>query len=205
MRQTLGETTSRPARTSRRSTARRPPDATRTYGYQRAEILAALFNGVVLVCIALFILIEAWERFRAPPQVDYKLMAAIAALEAWETGLTLTGGATVSAVDYPVGCQPDLTGPVDFSASFDTPLPCGVLTKLAVFHLQIAEGIDTLMFLGNVANPTVPGAFPGVRPAGEAWRSVDVASGDPTEPLAAISLPTPTEDSLWGTVKLLYR
>jgi cobalt-zinc-cadmium efflux system protein len=59
--------------------ARRPPDSTRTYGYQRLEILAALFNAVVLVCIALFILIEAWDRFRAPPQVDYTLMAAIAA------------------------------------------------------------------------------------------------------------------------------
>ena len=60
-------------------TARRPPDATRTYGYQRLEILAALFNGVVLICIALFILIEAWERFRVPPQVDYALMATVAA------------------------------------------------------------------------------------------------------------------------------
>ena len=60
-------------------TAQRPPDATRTYGYQRLEILAALFNGVVLICIALFILIEAWERFRVPPQVDYTLMATVAA------------------------------------------------------------------------------------------------------------------------------
>lgn len=59
--------------------ARRPPDATRTYGYQRVEILAALFNGIVLICIALFILVEAWERFRVPPQVDYALMATIAA------------------------------------------------------------------------------------------------------------------------------
>jgi cobalt-zinc-cadmium efflux system protein len=74
-------------------TARRPPDATRTYGYQRIEILAALFNGIVLVCIALFILLEAWERFRVPPQVDYTLMATVAAgglvvniLAAWILG-----------------------------------------------------------------------------------------------------------------------
>jgi cobalt-zinc-cadmium efflux system protein len=73
--------------------SRRPPDATRTYGYQRLEILAALFNGVVLICIALFILIEAWDRFRVPPQVDYSLMATIAAgglvvniLAAWILG-----------------------------------------------------------------------------------------------------------------------
>jgi len=59
--------------------ARRPPDATRTYGYQRVEILAALFNGVVLIVIALFIVLEAWERLRTPPEVEYGLMAAVAA------------------------------------------------------------------------------------------------------------------------------
>jgi cobalt-zinc-cadmium efflux system protein len=60
-------------------TSQRPPDSTRTYGYQRLEILAALFNGVVLVSIALFILLEAWERFLVPRQVDFTLMATVAA------------------------------------------------------------------------------------------------------------------------------
>ena len=59
--------------------ARRPPDLSRTYGYQRTEILAALFNGVALNVIALFIVIEAWERLSAPPQVNYRLMALVAA------------------------------------------------------------------------------------------------------------------------------
>ena len=59
--------------------ARRPPDAARTYGYQRTEILAALVNGVTLIVIALFILFEAWQRFQAPLDVDYRLMAAVAA------------------------------------------------------------------------------------------------------------------------------
>jgi cobalt-zinc-cadmium efflux system protein len=60
-------------------TARRPPDPARTYGYKRVEILAALFNGVALIVIALFIFIEAWERFSRPPEVDFVLMAAVAA------------------------------------------------------------------------------------------------------------------------------
>jgi len=59
--------------------ARRPPDPSRTYGYKRVEILAALFNGVALVVIALFILIEAWERLNEPPEVAHGLMAAVAA------------------------------------------------------------------------------------------------------------------------------
>lgn len=60
-------------------TARRPPDRSRTYGYQRVEILAALFNGVALVVIAVFIFNEAWGRLSRPPQVEVALMAAVAA------------------------------------------------------------------------------------------------------------------------------
>jgi cobalt-zinc-cadmium efflux system protein len=58
--------------------AKRPPDPQRTYGYQRAEILAALFNGATLIVIALFILLEAWERLWQPPVVDVSLMGAVA-------------------------------------------------------------------------------------------------------------------------------
>ena len=59
--------------------ARRPPDAGRTFGYQRAEILAALTNGVILVVICGFIFWEALHRFAAPPAVATGLMAWIAA------------------------------------------------------------------------------------------------------------------------------
>jgi cobalt-zinc-cadmium efflux system protein len=59
--------------------ARRPPDASRTYGYQRLEILAALVNGVALVVVCLFIVWEAWERLLIPREVDYRLMSAVAA------------------------------------------------------------------------------------------------------------------------------
>ena len=44
-------------------------DATRTYGLYRVEILAALANAVLLFGVALFILVEAWERFHDPPAV----------------------------------------------------------------------------------------------------------------------------------------
>jgi len=58
--------------------ARRPPDAVRTYGYRRIEILAALLNGVVLIVIATFIFVEAWERLRDPPPVASVLVAVVA-------------------------------------------------------------------------------------------------------------------------------
>lgn len=54
-----------------------PPS--RTFGYQRLEILAALANGVALVVIALFVGLEALERVQAPRPVLGGPMLAIAA------------------------------------------------------------------------------------------------------------------------------
>lgn len=58
--------------------ARRPPTARRTFGYYRAEILAALVNGATLVGITLLIFIEAYRRLRQPPEVEGATMMAIA-------------------------------------------------------------------------------------------------------------------------------
>jgi cobalt-zinc-cadmium efflux system protein len=52
----------------------------RTYGYYRAEILAALANAVVLIFISLYILYEAWQRFKSPPEVSSKDMLIVAAI-----------------------------------------------------------------------------------------------------------------------------
>jgi cobalt-zinc-cadmium efflux system protein len=59
--------------------ASRPPDQGRTFGYQRAEILVALTNGVILVVVCGFIFWEAIHRFVAPPVVATGLMAWVAA------------------------------------------------------------------------------------------------------------------------------
>lgn len=56
----------------------RPAGTQRTFGYYRAEILAALFNGAALIAVAIFILVEACERLQDPPQVQGGLMMAIA-------------------------------------------------------------------------------------------------------------------------------
>jgi cobalt-zinc-cadmium efflux system protein len=58
--------------------AGRPAGPSRTFGYRRAEILAALFNGVTLVAISIWIFIEAGERFGDPPEVEAGLMLGIA-------------------------------------------------------------------------------------------------------------------------------
>ncbi len=42
----------------------------RTFGYLRAEILAALVNAVSLIVLAIYIFWEAWRRFQEPPEVE---------------------------------------------------------------------------------------------------------------------------------------
>lgn len=60
--------------------SRRPPSARRTYGYYRAEILAALVNGAALGAIAVLIVVEGLRRFSSPLPVRPGVMIPIAAL-----------------------------------------------------------------------------------------------------------------------------
>jgi cobalt-zinc-cadmium efflux system protein len=60
--------------------AARPPTPAKTYGYYRAEILAALVNALVLLVVAGAILTEAWQRVREPSPVLAGPMAVVAAL-----------------------------------------------------------------------------------------------------------------------------
>lgn len=48
----------------------RPADSKRTYGYWRFEILAAAFNAVILFLAAIYIIIEAYHRFKQPPEIQ---------------------------------------------------------------------------------------------------------------------------------------
>ncbi|HWR40172.1 MAG TPA: cation diffusion facilitator family transporter [Patescibacteria group bacterium] len=54
------------------------PTTKNTFGYQRMEILAALFNGVTLFVIAGFISMEAYHRLQLPQSVDSLTMMVIA-------------------------------------------------------------------------------------------------------------------------------
>jgi len=58
--------------------ALRPATSKRTYGLHRAEILAALLNGLALVGISAFIFYEAIQRFMEPAHVRGGLMLTIA-------------------------------------------------------------------------------------------------------------------------------
>lgn len=57
-----------------------PADDKRTFGYQRFEILAALFNASMLFMVALYILYEAYQRFSHPPEIESVGMMIVASL-----------------------------------------------------------------------------------------------------------------------------
>lgn len=58
--------------------SRKQPNEQYTFGYKRAEILAALFNSVVLIAICIFLVVEAFHRFVNPQPVHGKLMLLVA-------------------------------------------------------------------------------------------------------------------------------
>ncbi len=71
--------------------AQRPATTSRTFGYHRVEVMAALTNGGILLLIAAYILFEAYQRFRDPPEVETTLMLVVAGvgLAANLTGMAL--------------------------------------------------------------------------------------------------------------------
>jgi cobalt-zinc-cadmium efflux system protein len=64
------------------SLATRAATARRTYGLQRAEVLAALSNALLLVGVAVWVLIQAVDRLRQPTEVETGLMLVVAIIGA---------------------------------------------------------------------------------------------------------------------------
>ncbi|UCE74720.1 MAG: cation transporter [Methanomassiliicoccales archaeon] len=58
----------------------RPHDEKATFGYHRAEIFAALINGILLVIVVIVILREAYERLLSAPEVRTTEMLVFAAI-----------------------------------------------------------------------------------------------------------------------------
>src|SRR6266481_4767362 len=73
--------------------AARPADHERTYGYQRAGVLAAFTNAILLVLVSLGLFYEAFERFLHPVAVHESWMIGVSLL-----ALAINGGITIALV-----------------------------------------------------------------------------------------------------------
>jgi len=60
--------------------AGRPATPDKSFGYRRAEILAALANGVTLVAVSIWVFVEAYSRFMEPAEVLGGPMLIVATL-----------------------------------------------------------------------------------------------------------------------------
>ena len=54
--------------------SRRPPSATRTWGFRRAEVLGAGAQAALLLAVGVFVVIEAVRRFSEPPEIPGGLL-----------------------------------------------------------------------------------------------------------------------------------
>jgi cobalt-zinc-cadmium efflux system protein len=70
---------------------RRPPDHQKTFGYQRAGVLAAFVNALILTGVALVLCYEGYERIVHPQPVQPSVMMVVGAL-----ALVINGGITLA-------------------------------------------------------------------------------------------------------------
>jgi cobalt-zinc-cadmium efflux system protein len=52
----------------------------KTFGYKRIEILAALFNAIVLVVIIIYLFVEAWRRLWTPEPIKGPIMLIVSSI-----------------------------------------------------------------------------------------------------------------------------
>jgi cobalt-zinc-cadmium efflux system protein len=70
---------------------KRPPTSSKSYGYQRAGVLAAFINAGTLVALTIYLFVEAIQRLRLPKPVDTRAMMITAAF-----GVVLNATITLS-------------------------------------------------------------------------------------------------------------
>ena len=67
----------------------RPQTLKSTFGYKRAEILAAFINAISLIAISVYLLVESGKRFQNPKEVDYRWMLGLGILGFIANGLSV--------------------------------------------------------------------------------------------------------------------
>lgn len=69
--------------------ARKEASTNKTFGYKRAEIIAAFVNSATLIVVAIILIIEAIERFASPQQIGTNLVIALSFLGILANGFSV--------------------------------------------------------------------------------------------------------------------
>jgi cobalt-zinc-cadmium efflux system protein len=121
--------------------AGRAPTSGRTFGYLRLEILVAVVNAVLLFGIAIAVLVEAWRRAAAPPEVASGLMLGVAllALGVNAVSLSLLGDAQRTSLNLR-GAYLEVLGDVAGSAAV-----LGAALVIALTGWTIADAVASAL------------------------------------------------------------
>ena len=123
----------------------RPPSATKTYGYRRAGVLAALVNSLALVAVSFLIFYEAVRRMQHPEHVRAGLMIWVAA-----AGVAMNGAIALllwrtGRDAHPSKPTPGLLGTPDAHPSTRKPRVLGtpdVNVRSALLH-EVGDTVST--------------------------------------------------------------
>lgn len=129
-----------------RRISRRPADARMTFGYGRAEVIAALINLTTLIVIGLYLVYEAVVRFFAPEPVGGWIMI-------WVAGIALVVDLATAALTYRMA-----KGSLNVRAAFlhnvaDALGSVAVIVAgglILLFGWTLADPIVTLLIAGYV-------------------------------------------------------
>ena len=129
-----------------RKISRRPADDTMTFGYGRAEVVAALINYTTLIVIGLYLVYEAVMRFISPEGVDGWLVVIIA-------GVALVVDVVTALLTFSLSKQS-----VNIRAAFlhnvaDALGSLAVIfagTLIILYDWQIIDPVVTLMIAGYI-------------------------------------------------------
>ena len=118
--------------------AERPASPRRTFGYHRAEVLAALTNAFLLLGVAGYILAEAWNRWETPQRVPSRAVLLVASV-----GLLVN---LVGAVVLQAGARTSLNLRGAYNEVVaDALSSIGVIVGAVVMGLTGWQRVDTLV------------------------------------------------------------
>ncbi|MGL6278162.1 MAG: cation diffusion facilitator family transporter, partial [Gaiella sp.] len=149
--------------------ARRPATPHRSFGYRRAEIVAAFVNGLTLVAVAAWILVEALRRLADPPEVQGAgmLVVAVLGLAANGAALAILAGASRSSLNVRAALlhvAADALGSVGVIVAAVVVIATGwtlvdPLVSIAIAGVVLWSGLGVLRASGHVL---LEGAPPGM-------------------------------------------
>ncbi len=120
---------------------RKPPDKFRTFGYKRAEVIAALINLVMLVIIGLYLIYQAFFRFFEPKEIEGWTVV-------WVAGIALIIDVITAILTYSM-----MQNSMNIKAAFlhnvsDALSSIGVILAGVLILLYEWYWVDTIMTLG---------------------------------------------------------